>query len=140
VKLNLKLMAAAAFVAVQLLVPLWPTFVHPSQTRTDFSWDMFATRRDCSPCQLLESVDGGPVQKIGWGRFYRSAYHVARSRNRDRLPMVALEACRRHEDEARRASVFLECRCRYNNEPEVYDLDPFGGDYCTPAAREFFGD
>ena len=140
VKLHLKLLGAVAFIAVQLAIPIWPTFVHPSQTRTDFSWDMFATRRDCKPCQLTEAVYGRAARKIGWGRFYRSTFHVARTRNRDRLPKVALEACRRHAAAGREAAVYVDCRCRYNNEPEVYDLDPLGGDYCTKAARDRFGD
>lgn len=137
---RLKLGAAVTFVAIQFLIPIWPTFVHPSKVRTDFSWDMFANRRDCKPCVLRESFAGGPERKIGWGRFYRSTFHVARSRNSARMPRVAREACRRHEAAGRTARVTIDCKCRWNGEPEVYDLDPYGGDYCSQEAKERFGD
>ncbi len=137
---HIKLIAAVGFVAIQLLVPLWPTFVHPSQVRTDFAWDMFATRRDCKPCHLLESVNGKPPQKVGWGRLYRSTFHVARTRNAGRLPKAALEVCRRHAEQGQTAAVFIDCKCTWNGEPEVYNLDAYGKDYCSAEARERFGD
>jgi hypothetical protein len=137
---HLKLIAAVGFLTVQLLVPIWPTFVHPSEVRTDFAWDMFATRRDCKPCHLLESVDGKPTERVGWGRLYRSTFHAARTRNAARLPLAAREVCRRHELAGRKASVYIDCKCRWNGQPEVYDLDHYGKDYCTPEAEERFGE
>ncbi len=39
-----------AFFILQGVLPLWALLTPGHRTRTDFTWDMFAVRRDCSPC------------------------------------------------------------------------------------------
>ncbi len=127
------------YLLVQLALPMSPILFHPSQVRTDFSWDMFAVRRDCEVCQLVAGWEGAAPQKLGWGFLYRSPYHVARTRNKLRLPQAAREACRRLKAQGRKnPQVFVECRCRYNQEDELYNLDSFGGDYCSAKAAALY--
>ncbi len=136
----LGLALACTYVAIQLAVPVTSTIYHPSTVRTDFSWDMFAVRRDCKPCNLTISAPGRPARRFKWGSIYNTPYQVARSRNISRLPLVAREACRREQARGNtKAQVFINCTCTYNQEPKVYDLDPFGGDYCSPEAVARFG-
>jgi hypothetical protein len=130
---------AALWLAVQLLVPLSAVLWHPSEARTDFSWDMFATRRSCKPCHLLISRRGERPGHVQWNTFFRSPYHVARARNRQRLPLLARHLCRQEQaaghDQVR---VFVECTCRYNDAPRPFDLDPLeGADYCGPQGARY---
>lgn len=124
--------AAGLWLALQLALPLSAVLWHPSEARTDFSWDMFATRRSCRPCHLLLSRQGEAPAHVQWNRFFRSPYHVARARNRQRLPLLAQQLCRQERAAGHaQARVFVQCRCRYNDEPQVYDLDVLqGGDHC----------
>lgn len=131
---------ACAWILIQYTVPLSANIHHPSEVRTDFSWDMFAVRRDCKPCRIMIKRRGHPLRRYGWGKIYNTTYQVARSRTVARMPLVAREVCRR-EAAANRADseVTIDCKCTYNKEPRVYDLDPLkGGDYCTPEAAARF--
>jgi len=136
---NLVLALALAFVCVQLAVPLAPFFIHPSEARTDFSWDMFAVRRDCRQCNLMVSHPNSGARRYGWGKLYKTTYQAARTRNKTRLSQAAREVCRREAAAGRvGAQVYVECNCQYNR-GEFIDLDVFGGDYCSPQAAERFG-
>ena len=126
------------FVVVQLILPLSPFLVEPHTSRTDFSWDMFAVRRDCERCMLTQSVNGSPAKKIGWGNWFRSPYHVARSRNQQRLPLLAREFCREHQERVANLDVRIVCECRYNKSETLYNLDPFGDNYCSAEAAQRF--
>ncbi len=125
---------SAAWLLVQCAVPLTPLVSHPSEVRTDFSWDMFAVRRKCTQCKIMIQQPGRVPYKLNWGRLYRSSFHVARSRNRQRLPLLAREVCRREQAKGRDVKVFVDCKCRYNNLPTIFDLDPYGDNYCTQEA------
>ncbi|MCB9520371.1 MAG: hypothetical protein H6699_05760 [Myxococcales bacterium] len=56
-----------AFVLVQGLAPLTALAVPDSEARTDFTWDMFAVRRDCSPCRIWVGIGDDPPQQFSWG-------------------------------------------------------------------------
>ncbi|MEL6182729.1 MAG: hypothetical protein AAFS10_27480 [Myxococcota bacterium] len=133
---------AVGYVAIQMIVPLSPFVVEQHEARTDFSWDMFAVRRDCERCQLTLSTNGSPPQKIPWGTWFRSPYHVARSRNMARLPKLARAFCKDNAAKSKRINATLDvrivCECRYNKSAKLYNLDPFGGNYCTPEAAARF--
>ncbi len=64
---RLKLIFFVAFFAVQGLYPLWAVVADDHVTSTDFTWDMFAVRRDCSECDVYYAVAGGQKQRISWG-------------------------------------------------------------------------
>ena len=129
---------SGVYLTVQLTVPLAAIFIHPSEVRTDFSWDMFAVRRDCRECVLMTSQPGQAARKVGWGKLYKTPFQAARTRNKTRLPQAAREVCRREQAAGRKeVQVFIECNCRYN-QGELIDLDPFGGDYCSQTAAERF--
>lgn len=57
----------AAFVVVQGLLPMWAIVDSGPARRTDFTWDMFAVRRECDPCELQYRVGEGEWQRISWG-------------------------------------------------------------------------
>ena len=137
---RLVLTLALGFIGVQLALPLTPFLVHSSEVRTDFSWDMFAVRRDCRECIIMGSRPGHSARRYGWGKLYKTTFQAARTRNKTRLPQAAREVCRREAAAGRSdAQVFVECNCRYNKGPLI-NLDPFGGDYCSPeAAKRFDG-
>lgn len=130
------LLFAALFLALQLAMPLRALFHHPADTRTDFSWDMFASRRDCGQCRLIYTRNDKKRRKASWGLFYKSTFHVARTRNRERLPLLARELCKREASQGRNIQVFVDCSCRYNGEEEIFDLDPYGKNYCTEEAAQ----
>jgi hypothetical protein len=56
-----------AFLLVQGVLPVWALVVPSHQIRTDFTWDMFAVRRDCSPCQLFYTIGDGEPERVSWG-------------------------------------------------------------------------
>lgn len=74
--------AAACFVVTTGLFPVTSAFVHEADDRTDFTWDMFAIRRDCSACLYHYEV-GDQRQRISWG--YRGAPDVLDSYGRGAL-------------------------------------------------------
>lgn len=55
------------FLVVQGVVPVWALVTPGHHTRTDFTWDMFAVRRDCSPCQLYYSIGDDEPERLSWG-------------------------------------------------------------------------
>jgi len=55
------------FVCVQGVYPLWALLAPDHVRRTDFTWDMFAVRRDCSVCQVDYVVGERPLQRVSWG-------------------------------------------------------------------------
>ena len=59
--------AFVGLVAAMLLYPARAAVVPEGSTRTDFTWDMFAVRRDCGVCTLDYAVEGAPVRPISWG-------------------------------------------------------------------------
>ncbi len=131
---------ACLYLAVQLAVPVNAIVYGSWETRTDFSWDMFAVRRDCEVCVLMTAQPGQAPQRYGWGKLFKTTYQAARVRSMDKLPIVAREVCRRERAAGRAdVQVFVDCKCRYNNAPELIDLDPFGGDYCSEEAARRFG-
>lgn len=127
--------AVTLWLAVQVLVPLRAAVSHPAEVRTDFSWDMFAVRRDCEVCELRLSHGGQPAARVPWKRLFRSPSHVGRARNKERLPLLAREICRQERAAGRAdARVTVACRCRYNNAPDLIDLDTLGGLDCAAEA------
>lgn len=54
--------------ALMLGVPLMPFFVSQADARTDFTWDMFAVRRDCSTCVIEMQLGDGPRVRMSWGQ------------------------------------------------------------------------
>ncbi|MBH23991.1 MAG: hypothetical protein CMH57_05990 [Myxococcales bacterium] len=128
------------WIVVQMALPVSPFLVEQHVARTDFSWDMFAVRRDCERCYLTLSTNGSQAQRIPWGTWYRSPYHVARTRNRERLPKLARAFCRENEGKGHELDVRVVCECRYNKSEKLYNLDPFGGNYCSPEAAALFDD
>ena len=56
-----------AFLLVQGVLPVWALVMPSHQVRTDFTWDMFAVRRDCAPCQLYYTVGDAEPERISWG-------------------------------------------------------------------------
>lgn len=131
--------AIALWLGVQSVAPMSPFFVEPHAARTDFSWDMFAVRRDCEQCHLTYTLPGQPPQRISWRAWFRSPFHVARARNRQRLPKLARDYCKRFAPRQPGLQVHIVCQCRYNKSATLYNLDPLeGGDYCADdAARRF---
>ena len=67
-------MARARYIALGLValammvVPLMPFFVSQADARTDFTWDMFAVRRDCSTCIIEMQLGDGPRVRMSWGQ------------------------------------------------------------------------
>lgn len=60
---------ALALVAIAMLVvPMMPLFVSQADARTDFTWDMFAVRRDCSTCVVEMQLGDGPRVRMSWGQ------------------------------------------------------------------------
>lgn len=57
----------AGFVAVQGLVPIRALVGEGHESRTDFTWDMFAVRRDCSECTVWYVIGDGEQQRVSWG-------------------------------------------------------------------------
>lgn len=55
------------FVVVQGVFPLWAIVGGGPERRTDFTWDMFAVRRDCAECEISYVVGDGPAQRVSWG-------------------------------------------------------------------------
>jgi hypothetical protein len=127
--------AVTLWLAVQVAAPLRAAVSHPAEVRTDFSWDMFAVRRDCEVCELRVSRGGGPAARVPWNRLFRSPYHVGRARNKQRLPLLAREICRQERAAGRAdARVTVACRCRYNNSPALVDLGDQRGVDCAAEA------
>lgn len=52
---------------VQLLVPARALLVREGGVRTDFTWDMFAIRRDCETCEIVYSIGDREEQRVSWG-------------------------------------------------------------------------
>lgn len=59
--------AFVGVVTAMLLYPARAAVISDGSTRTDFTWDMFAVRRDCGVCTLDYAVEGLPVRPISWG-------------------------------------------------------------------------
>lgn len=65
--MKLKKATLIAFLVVQGVVPVWALVTPTHAMRTDFTWDMFAVRRDCSPCQLYYTIGDGEPERLSWG-------------------------------------------------------------------------
>ncbi len=55
------------FLGVQGIVPVWALVVPGHSARTDFTWDMFAVRRDCSPCEIGYTIGDQQPGRVSWG-------------------------------------------------------------------------
>lgn len=65
--MKLKKTILILFLVVQGLFPIWALVVPGHRARTDFTWDMFAVRRDCSPCDLGYTIGDQAPGRVSWG-------------------------------------------------------------------------
>ena len=120
-----------AYLCVQLLVPLRGLLMDKSDTRGDFSWNMYAGRYTCLTSYMIRTPGGMP-QIVDHRPYFKREKSSGKIFHRDVLPVFHAWLCDELHDALDPARLEAWVSCRTDEEPTQALVLP-GTDICAAA-------